>query len=136
MQEKICNSQASESQVINYSFCLFGKAWSCTEGWGKCDALHFTQHCCRLSKTRQSACRVSLRQTLPRAVSGGWLYWCLQVLVQHGSQQEGSKVPTPQGMPDLPLGEGAHLSEIDLCTEVSQLSLWNWLHKSFLCEVF
>lgn len=41
----------------------------------------------------------------------------------------------PHGVPHLPPGGGAHLSEADLPTEMSKLSFWKQLCNSFLGEV-
>lgn len=69
------------------------------EGGG--NVMHSTKHCCRLSKKLK--CLLSDPETDHAQpcvqMPGAGLYRCHQVLVQDGSQQQGSKVPTPRGAP-------------------------------------
>lgn len=77
---------------------------------------------------------------LPMAVSGcleGGPRCCHQLLMQHASYHGTGAQESchPEVLPHLPLGGGAHLSEIDLPTEMSKTPVWKWLCKAFLGEV-
>lgn len=76
------------------------------------------------------------KQTLPKAASRCPRVGCIGVakrLCNMGLSHRAQKSLLPKVCLICPW-EGAHLSEIDLPMEMSKLSFWKWLPKSFLGE--